>query len=368
MARPRILDQKIMSKVAKKLGKKNITAINGMVSRKASQLGISAEAALILLAKENGIGASTYQRNLDPMKQAEVRDALPAIFAPSTRTVTSGRQLKHKGARQTTKRASLKSAIEYLIQDQELRDRCEDILLASSKFDRPINQATLVLEDRIRNKAKPAAKLVGENLVSFAFNESLSKTVLRVASNDADDQRGFTQILRGIVPTGILAPVQKAATEVVNRIRDYWHIDLLDDDNETTSAENNTSTIILFTVDGHKLLFTGDAGKTALLNAIAYADGLGISLTGMSFLDVPHHGSKRNLNSKILKRMNATTAFISAPPEGDKHPAKKVVNALKKHGSTVYTNRLSIINHNHNAPNRGWVAATEEPFYDIVEE
>jgi hypothetical protein len=201
MARPRILDQKIMSKIAKKLGKKNITAINGMVSRKASQLGISAEAALILLAKENGIGASTYQRNIDPMKQAEVRDALPAIFAPSTRTIASGRQTKNKGARQTTKRASLKSAIEYLIQDQELRDRCEDILLASSKFDRPINQATLVLEDRIRNKAKPTAKLVGENLVNFAFNENLSKTVLRVASNDADDQRGFTQILRGIVPT-----------------------------------------------------------------------------------------------------------------------------------------------------------------------
>ncbi len=149
---------------------------------------------------------------------------------------------------------------------------------------------------------------------------------------------------------GIFAPMQKAAEEAVKYIKDFWHIDLLDDDEDTTSAENNTSTIILFTIDGHKLLFTGDAGKTALLNAIAYADGLGISLTGMNFLDIPHHGSKRNLNSKILKKMNATTAFISAPPDGDKHPAKKITNALKKHGSRVYTNRLNTINHNHNAP------------------
>lgn len=202
MARPRILDSKIMSKVAKKLGKKNITAINVMVSQKASQLGISAEAALIILAKENGVGTSTYQRSLDATKQAEVRDALPALFASSPRTVTSGLKTKNRKSTGTSKRASLKSAIEYLIQDQELRDRCEDILLASSKFDRPINQATLVLEDRIRNKALPTnKKLVGEPLVNFSFNEDLSKTVLQVASNDADDQRGFTQILRGLVPT-----------------------------------------------------------------------------------------------------------------------------------------------------------------------
>jgi beta-lactamase superfamily II metal-dependent hydrolase len=167
---------------------------------------------------------------------------------------------------------------------------------------------------------------------------------------------------------GIFAPMQKAAKEGVKHIRDFWHIDLLDDDEDTTSAENNTSTIILFNIDGHKLLFTGDAGKTALLNAIAYAEGLGISLTGMQFLDVPHHGSKRNLNSKILKKMNATTAFISAPAESDKHPAKKVINALKKHGARVYVNRSRTLWQHHNAPTRNWVSATEEQFHEIVEE
>lgn len=202
MARPRILDSKIMSKIAKKLGKKNITAVNGMVSKKASKLGISAEAALILLAKEHGVGTSTYQRNLDVTKQAEVRDALPSIFAPA-KTISHTSKIKNgNGVKPViSKKASLKLAIEYLIEDQELRSRCQDILMASANFDRPINQATLVLEDRIRKMSQPPAKskLVGENLVGYAFNEDISKTVLRVASNDTDDQRGFTQILRGVV-------------------------------------------------------------------------------------------------------------------------------------------------------------------------
>ena len=94
----------------------------------------------------------------------------------------------------------MRSAIEYLIQDIELLDRCQDILMASSNFDRPVNQATLVLEDRIRKKSQPPTQQTGENLVNFAFKEDLTKTILQIAGKDPDDQRGFTQILRGIVP------------------------------------------------------------------------------------------------------------------------------------------------------------------------
>jgi uncharacterized protein (TIGR02391 family) len=94
----------------------------------------------------------------------------------------------------------LGSTIDKLIQDQELLERCRDALMAASHFDRAINQATLVLEDRIRTKAQPAMRLVSDHLVGYSFNEDIAKTVLRVASNEPDDQRGFTQILRGIVP------------------------------------------------------------------------------------------------------------------------------------------------------------------------
>jgi hypothetical protein len=126
MARPRILDRRIMSKLADKLGKRNPAAINVMVSKKAAKLGISAEAALIVLAKEHGIGTSTYQRGLDLAKQAEVRDALPAIFAPGTPRAKS-KPNKATGVPRTgiSKKASLKLAIEYLIQDPILLSRCQ---------------------------------------------------------------------------------------------------------------------------------------------------------------------------------------------------------------------------------------------------
>lgn len=84
------------------------------------------------------------------------------------------------------------------LHDKELRDRCFDLLQASSKYDRVINQATQVLEDRIRVKAGLSEKLVGEDLVNKVFNADLSKTVLKI-SNDPDEHKGFCDICRGMV-------------------------------------------------------------------------------------------------------------------------------------------------------------------------
>lgn len=201
MARPRILDEKIMSKLAKKLGKDPITDVNKLVSRRAAKLGISAEAALVILAMENGIGTSSYLRTLDATKQAEVRDSIPVTITSNAKRQSISAKVIEKTIPATNKRVVLKTMIESLIRDAELRDRCQDMLLASSKYDRPINQATLVLEDRIRKMAQPTDRLVGEPLVNYAFNEDLGRTVLRVASNEPEDQRGFTQIMRGIVPS-----------------------------------------------------------------------------------------------------------------------------------------------------------------------
>jgi uncharacterized protein (TIGR02391 family) len=204
MARPSFLDQSLLSKIAAKLGKSSIDVqpIRQMVARRASKLGISSEGALILLAKENGIGASNYLRKLDSSKQSEVRQAISAAYqAPATMGQSQvGSLPKTAGPRPLTDRESVKVAIEFLLEDDELKERCRDLLLANKNFDRAVNQATLVLEDRIRDKATPPTKLVGENLVNFAFKEDVAKTVLKVKSGDPDDQRGCTQILRGVVP------------------------------------------------------------------------------------------------------------------------------------------------------------------------
>jgi uncharacterized protein (TIGR02391 family) len=199
----RRLDPKLMGKLARKLGKAKLADVNVMVSKRAAKLGVSSEAALVILARENGIGASSFQRTLDVGKQAEVRGALPAIFANNGRPFPRARNSTRRGGAKViapSPRKNLKAAIEYLIQDKELLNRCGDILLAKDHFDRPVNQATLVLEDRIRKKANFDKKLVGENLVNAAFKENVADTVLKVASGDGEDQRGYLQIMRGIVP------------------------------------------------------------------------------------------------------------------------------------------------------------------------
>lgn len=105
-----------------------------------------------------------------------------------------------------------------------------------------------------------------------------------------------------------------------------------------------------------------------MLLATDYINNLGVSLTDLNFLDVPHHGSKRNLSSKVLKRIKADTAFVSAPKDSPKHPAKKITNALNKRGMRVFVNKYSTLLHHNGGPDRGWSTAQEEPFYDKVEE
>lgn len=171
------------------------------------------------------------------------------------------------------------------------------------------------------------------------------------------------------VDNGLLGGLIKRAEEAVRFIEDRMDIDILNDKEDTTSAENNTSAIVLLTLGEHRLLFTGDAGKAALLGAITYAESLNIPLTGLRFLDVPHHGSRRNLNSDILKKMNAEIAFISATGENPKHPSKRVTNALKKHGANVIVTRKQKVLHHHEANHRGWNRSISvEPFYSQVEE
>lgn len=204
MARPRFLDQKLLDKVRQKLGKSKGSSINVIVSQKASSLGVSSEAALVLISKELGIGTATYQRKLDPQKQSEIRDMLPVIFSRKNATTKNNNNFhicekdNIKSLPAISKRARLRAAVEYLLEDTELKERCIDLLLASTNFDRPINQATLVLENRIRIKASPQIRLEGVNLVNRMFSGNLSKTILKV-SNNPDEQDGFTNILRGVM-------------------------------------------------------------------------------------------------------------------------------------------------------------------------
>ena len=139
---------------------------------------------------------------------------------------------------------------------------------------------------------------------------------------------------------------------------------------DNTSAENNSSTILLFQVGGKKFLIVGDAGVPALEAAKDYALKLGIKLDDLQFMQVPHHGSKKNVNSDILNAIKAKSAFISAAKEGaPKHPSQRVINALVRRGTNVYVTQGNGICHRHNTPGRaGWGGLDARGFETYYEE
>lgn len=166
----------------------------------------------------------------------------------------------------------------------------------------------------------------------------------------------------------ILETLRKTEERAVNWIEDNILVDLLDD-NATTSAENNSSVILLLNFDGHKLLFTGDAGIPALTAAAGLSESLAMPLSDLQFLHVPHHGSKHNLGSSILQRIKAKIAIVSGAKESTKHPSKRITNALKKHSTSVTVVRETPLMQSHNSPPRiGWGPVREEPFYDRFDE
>lgn len=187
-------DTKLLTKLAKRTGKTE-KYLREQISVRAGKLGISSEAFLILWAKKEGIGTAVYQRKLPSHIQLEVRDALPSIFTPSQ--LKSKISVSQKTPESQRKKSQLSLAIEYLIQDKELFDRCEDLIKAKKKFDRVFREATTVLEDRIKTLSG-IKNLVGVNLVGKVLNPDPSKAVLKV-SDKKFEQQGFFNICNGLM-------------------------------------------------------------------------------------------------------------------------------------------------------------------------
>src|SRR5207302_1393877 len=138
-----------------------------------------------------GLGYQGALRRLSDPQRAEIRSVGVA-------ELRGGSMQSRLDPKPLTRRAVMSDAVQRTIKDDQLLGRERDLILAPRHYDRPISEATKVLEDRIRRVARPDRRLDGVNLVNYAFNESLEQTILRV-SDDPSEQRGYTQILRGVV-------------------------------------------------------------------------------------------------------------------------------------------------------------------------
>jgi uncharacterized protein (TIGR02391 family) len=189
----RKLDPILLKKLSQKTGKEE-KYLREQICKKASQLGIYSEAYLILWAKKLKIGTLRVERKISknfPQILDQIRESMPYFLeAP--------RAFKRKRERisQTISYPSLRLAIENLIDDEDLKSRCKDLLRTKKYFDRVFREATTILEDRIRNISEIDAR--GVDLVAKALNPDPNKAVIKV-SNDPSEQEGVFNLCKGII-------------------------------------------------------------------------------------------------------------------------------------------------------------------------
>lgn len=140
---------------------------------------------------------------------------------------------------------------------------------------------------------------------------------------------------------------------------------------ESTSCINESSLVILFQYEGHNILLTGDSGKEGLEEAIEYAESIGIDLSELDIIKMPHHGSRKNVTPEIMDQLGSegTRCYISCA-EGDEghHPSKRLVNMLNQKGFRVLTTSGSNLHMGYDAPDReDYVPAIRLGYYPTIE-
>jgi beta-lactamase superfamily II metal-dependent hydrolase len=173
--------------------------------------------------------------------------------------------------------------------------------------------------------------------------------------------------------------VELAKAKAENWTKETWDNERLKDGG-ATSASNESSVILYGTFDNNnRILLTGDAGVQALQWAAAYAESAGLPLQQFSFVQIPHHGSRRNVGPTVLTRLlgeiqtegskSRFSAFVSAPADDDTHPRRIVLNAFKRRGGRIIATQGKDKIHYGGFPKRSdYVDAEELPFYATVEE
>lgn len=173
--------------------------------------------------------------------------------------------------------------------------------------------------------------------------------------------------------------LSEAYSKILAWIEENWDKETLSENYETTGARNESSVVLYGNFDGTQVLLTGDAGKDALTRASYYAESQLIDLKQCSFIQVPHHGSRRNVSPSVLNKIvgekvkegTAATksAYVSVAKQSEDHPKKVVVNAFIRRGANVYVTKGKIIWFHKRMPKReGWVSLTPMEFSEQVED
>lgn len=151
----------------------------------------------------------------------------------------------------------------------------------------------------------------------------------------------------------------KSFSEVDETLESLTPCDIVDEKNDA-SPENLSSTVIeLVDSSNKRYLLTSDSG----VESFDDMEKNGFNTENLNFVQLPHHGSRRNISTNWIGKFAPKMFLISA--EGNKkHPRKAVLSCIKKNlpncktysthknkGTISYTTNRSVF------PNRNWGSA-----------
>jgi beta-lactamase superfamily II metal-dependent hydrolase len=192
-------------------------------------------------------------------------------------------------------------------------------------------------------------------------------------------QETKARVLARELIAGMTGPLAKAADKVSSWVDESMDVETLTDGGET-SEMNETSVIFELRHDGRRALFTADAGQRALNEAADVVQTYGLADQHYDLVQIPHHGSRRNVGPTVLNRLvgaigtnsvDSWEACSCSATKGDpKHPSKRVTNAFTRRGAKAYVTRSRSILFRHNSPARpNWdQLAPREPLHLKVED
>jgi beta-lactamase superfamily II metal-dependent hydrolase len=141
-----------------------------------------------------------------------------------------------------------------------------------------------------------------------------------------------------------------ALRNVIEKIKERLDLETLDHNPPATSASNETSVVQMANIGDKRILLTGDVGPEGLDEAAAFAENANSSIQP-TLVQIPHHGSRRNVTPSVLNRWLGTfpsdrrgDAIASVGKNEAIYPRKKVANAFTRRGYSVYSTHEGWIN------------------------
>ncbi len=261
----------------------------------------------------------------------------------------------------------------------ELIDRFEtyNSVEALRRTLRSTYSAVAELEDiAIKKNIKIYDPFQGEKIGAFTV---LAPTKVRYLDLLVSSNKTPEAVSEGVAAAA-LEQFTKIAKAIKNLVKAAWAQEYFPADG--TSSENEMSVVQYAYLSEKRILLTGDSGRDGLSEAANYVPNVGLTLPGVDYFQVPHHGGRHNVSTEILNRWlgkplssqlpegeHTFTAICSSAKADEHHPKNSVVRAMIHRGgfftATEGQHKGAVST---NAPDKGWGKAKPWAYPDEQEE